>query len=104
MRRVKVRVHKGRVVSPPEADRRREMLGETNRAYALLKADPEAWKEERKEHAGRNRCFGHSGDASGGNEYGVPLAGLARRALRLRRPFGVMSAGRAAETTLWRVR
>lgn len=69
MRRVKVRVHKGRVGSPPdlpedfegelvlpdeptdEADRRREMLGETNRAYALLKADPEAWKEERKEHA-----------------------------------------------------
>ena len=69
MRRVKVRVHKRRVISPPdlpedfegelvlpdeatdEADRRRELLGETNRAYAMLKADPEAWKEERKERA-----------------------------------------------------
>ncbi len=68
MRRVKVRVHKGRVISPPdlpedfegelmlpddrtEANRRRELLAETNRAYAALKADPEAWKAERKEHA-----------------------------------------------------
>lgn len=69
MRRVKVRVHKGRVISPSdlpedfegeltlldeatdEAHRRRELLGETNRAYAALKANPAAWVEERKERA-----------------------------------------------------
>jgi hypothetical protein len=27
------------------------LIGETNRAYAVLKADPKAWKEERQERA-----------------------------------------------------
>lgn len=64
MRRVKVRVQKGRVVSPPDLPEDFEgelmlpdegaghdLLGETNRAYATLKADPAAWKQERRERA-----------------------------------------------------
>lgn len=64
MRRVRVRVQKGRVVSPPDLPEDFEgeltlsdesaghdLLGETNRAYAALKADPAAWKEERRERA-----------------------------------------------------
>ncbi len=64
MRRVKVRVERGRVVSPPDLPEDFEgelmlpdegatanLLGETNRAYAALKADPKAWKQERGERA-----------------------------------------------------
>lgn len=32
-----------------EAYRRRQMLDETNAAYAALRADPEAWREEVEE-------------------------------------------------------
>ncbi len=62
MRRVKVRVQKGRVISPsdlpedfegelmlPDEGVGQDLLGETNRAYAVLKADPKAWKEEHEE-------------------------------------------------------
>lgn len=64
MRRVKVRVQKGQVISPtdlpedfegeltlPDEMVGRDLLVETNRAYAALRADPEAWKEERRERA-----------------------------------------------------
>jgi hypothetical protein len=64
MRRVKVRVEKGRVVSPPDLpddfegelvllDERAglDLLSETNRAYAALKADQKAREEERNERA-----------------------------------------------------
>lgn len=65
MRRVKVRVRKGRVISPPDlpedfegeltlpdkAGYGRQVLAETNRAYAALRADPKAWNEERRERA-----------------------------------------------------
>ncbi|MGQ0570165.1 MAG: hypothetical protein ACT4P5_11685, partial [Armatimonadota bacterium] len=62
MRRVRVRVKKGRVVSPPDLPEDFEaeltlvdeagghgLLSETNRAYATLKADANAWKQEREE-------------------------------------------------------
>ena len=62
MRRVKVRVEKRRVVSPPNLPEDFEgeltfedesgserLLEETNRAYAALRSDPDAWKEERQE-------------------------------------------------------
>jgi len=62
MRRVKVRVQKGRVVSPPDLPEdfegeltlpdggtREDLLSETNRAYAALKADKKAWAESRQE-------------------------------------------------------
>lgn len=64
MRRVKVRVQKGRVVSPPDLPEdfegeltlrdegpRQDLLGETNRAYTLLRADRDAWTGERQERA-----------------------------------------------------
>ncbi len=65
MRRIKVRVQKGRVISPPDlpddfegeitlpdgSSSGRDLLEETNRAYAALRADPNAWKEERRERA-----------------------------------------------------
>lgn len=64
MRRVKVRVQKGRVVSPPDLPEDfegeltlpdegagQDLLGETNRAYAALKADRKAWEEEQGERA-----------------------------------------------------
>lgn len=64
MRRVKVRVQKGRVVSPPDLPEDfegeltlpdegtgQDLLSETNRAYAALKASPKAWEEERAERA-----------------------------------------------------
>jgi acyl dehydratase len=65
MRRIKVRVHEGRVVEPAElpdeaegwltvpgataATEGQHILTETNRAYATLKADRKAWDEERTE-------------------------------------------------------
>jgi hypothetical protein len=64
MRRVKVRVQKGRVVSPsdlpedfegelmlPDEGAGQDLLSETNRAYAALKADQKAWEEEREERS-----------------------------------------------------
>ena len=65
MRRVKVRVQKGRVIGPPdlpedfegeliladEPSAERHLLSETNRAYAALKANPHAWQDERRERA-----------------------------------------------------
>jgi hypothetical protein len=66
MRRIKVRIHKGRVVEPPDLPEevrgeltileddtretdRRQLLDKTNRAYALLKKDRKAWQEEQQE-------------------------------------------------------
>ena len=60
-----VRICKGRVVEPsdlpeeaegyltvPEGDERREeLLAETNQAYAVLRTDASAWKEEHEEQA-----------------------------------------------------
>ncbi len=66
MRRVRVRVHKGRVISPSDlpddfegeltlsdepSSEGRLLLEETNRAYATLKGDPNAWEDERQERA-----------------------------------------------------
>lgn len=57
-----MRVQQGRVVSPPDLPEdfegeltlpdegpKQDLLGETNRAYALLRADKNAWTEERQE-------------------------------------------------------
>lgn len=69
MRRIKVRIRKGRVVEPVGPDKIPEevegyltvpedhaptgetLLSATNRAYAILKADSQAWKEELQERA-----------------------------------------------------
>ena len=64
MRRIKVRVQKGRVISPtdlpedfegeltlPDERAGHDLLGETNRAYAALRTNPKAWEEERAERA-----------------------------------------------------
>lgn len=64
MRRVKVRVQKGRVVSPPDLPEDfegeltlpdegtgQDLLSEPNRAYAALKANPKVWEAEWQERA-----------------------------------------------------
>ncbi len=63
MRRIRVKIRKGQVVEPsdlpeevegdltlPEGNESRQrLLAETNQAYAALRADQDAWREELKE-------------------------------------------------------
>ncbi|HET8579650.1 MAG TPA: hypothetical protein VFL31_01510 [Nitrospiraceae bacterium] len=63
MRRIRVKIRKGQVVEPsdlpeevegyltvPEGNESRQrLLAETNQAYAALRADSKAWKEEHQE-------------------------------------------------------
>lgn len=65
MRRIRVKIRNGRIVEPsdlpaevegyltvPEGNESRQrLLAETNEAYAALRADIKAWKEELQERA-----------------------------------------------------
>ncbi len=65
MRRIRVKIRKGQVVEPsdlPEEvegyftvaegdERQRQLLSETNQAYAVLRTNAKAWEEEQRERA-----------------------------------------------------